>query len=1104
MTTVPVSSTEAVGRQRGRGHTFFRFAFPTLLTLLLLDSAYLFLANRASGPPRIALSAFAYEGTLLLHLIVGLLSVGWFVLRLGAILRMLRERQGPLAVMGALTSLSLVVCLVTGVAFLGIGFQILPLGLRYGLRLVHDIGTAGLLIFGFLYLRLRARQAADQKASSSVPSGGESSLAPEQLQARLAKRLAVALGLPFLALLAYTLKAPNTDRIIENPALPPMTAFDEGDGKDGKFFPASVQSVGGQFFPSEYFVDSKSCGAKGCHEDIYTQWNSSAHHLASFNNQWYRKAIEYMQEVVGTKPSKWCAGCHDMAVLLTEDPHSAGHSRFDVPIAAHDFPDKQYPESHAGIGCAVCHSIVHVKSTTGNSDYTADYPPMHKYLLTDNKLMKSVHNFLTRLAPEPHKKTFLRPFHVESTARFCSSCHKVHLDVPVNNYRWFRGFNDYDSWQGSGVSGLGAISFYYPSDEKTGQPAFKKCADCHMPQIPSRDPGNIDGFVHSHRFPAANTALPTAYHDAKQLEATQKFLQDKALSIDIFALRRAKDGAGHSVSANGKNARASIAKPQTPDTPQAASLNGDTMGTNLPVAAGNVSAQEETLVAPLNRGGIGAALKRGESPLVDVVVRTRKLGHAFPGGTTDAAEVWVELEAKDDQGKPLYHSGKLQWDKGPVEEGAERYRSLLVDGHSHPINKRNAWAARAVVYAKVIPPGAADVVHFRLRIPRDCGKTVTLTAKLNYRKFTWWNNAFAFAGRTVDYKRDAKLTRAADNGGAKLIDAAGRTVETALGVGKTSGPVAHGWDDRQMHFDNDTSIVSGLDKRIPDLPITVLAQDSITLPVVDANASPVAPPTPADAKKDRERWNDYGIGLLLQGDFLHATNAFEQVTKVAPKWAEGYVNIGRVRQAERDSQAAQAAFMKAFALYDASTTPMTPYQRARTQYFYAQTLFDRGQLDEALKILDKVIEVFPDDRNVRNLAGTIYFRLGRYDDAILHFRHTLSIDPEDIAAHYNLMKCFRGKGDAVSADIHARLYKRFKADETNTNLVGNYMRTHPEDNNLAQPIHEHGDAIVRPMPDWVRQTMQKQTIAHKSKANVKPVVIRKTRPGVIPQKVALR
>jgi Flp pilus assembly protein TadD len=1022
----------------------FRLAMPLLLTFLLLDSAYLFIANHASGPPRIALSAFTYEASLLLHLLLGLLAIGIVVGRIGAIVRTLQERRGAMAFLGACTLLALAVCLLSGLAFIGVGANLLSLNARPFLLRVHDVSTACFLVFGLFYLLLRARAAVAGSA--------------ERGQARLALGFGLLFGLPFAALLAYTLYAPNTDRIIANPEVPPMTADDEGDGSKGKFFPASAQSVGGQFFPSAYFVDSKTCGQKGCHPDIYAQWNSSAHHRASFNNQWYRKAIEYMQEVVGTRPSKWCGGCHDMAVLLTEDPHAPGHPRFDKPIKEQVWPPEKFPESHSGIGCGVCHSIVHVKSTMGNSDYLADYPPMHKYLETDNPLVKDLHYFLTRLAPEPHKKTFLRPFHVDATAKFCSACHKVHLDVPVNGYRWFRGFDDYDAWQQSGVSGFGAASFYYPADPKTGQPAFKKCADCHMPQTASRDAGNIGGFVHSHRFPAANTALPYVFHDQQQMDVIQKFLQDKQLSIDIFALRRAKPGAASQASQASTAARRVM-----PDTPQAANLNGEVAGGGMGVTAANAPTVEDTVVAPLNRGGAGTALRRGESPLIEVVVRTLNLGHAFPGGTFDAFDIWVELEAKDDKGRVFYHSGKLSWPDGPVEKAAQRYRTLLVDGHSNPINKRNAWAARAVVYAKAIPPGAADVIHFRVKVPKDCGDHVTLTARLNYRKFTWWNTQFAFAGRTSDVGTSA---------GTGLYPAADRdlgaqnSTGVAIGIGKTSGPVAHGWDDRPTQFTADASNVSGDVKAIPNLPITVICQNTITLPVVNANAKPDTPTTPGDEKKDRVRWNDYGIGLLLQGDFRGATRAFTQVTQVSPQWPEGYVNIGRVREAERDASAAEAAFLKAFTLYDAHPTPMTPYQKARTQNFYAQALFDEGRLDEALSTLTDVTKVFPEDRNIRNLTGTILFRLGRYREAIEQFRYTLSIDPEDIVAHYNLMKCYRAQGDDAQAATHEALYKRFKADETTTNLIGPYERAHPEDNNLAQPIHEQPDAVVEPKPQW--------------------------------------
>src|SRR6202045_1813437 len=77
---------------------------------------------------------------------------------------------------------------------------------------------------------------------------------------------------------------------IENPTLPPVSMDGEGDGPTGPFFPSSAQVYGGEKIPSKFFMESDSC--KRCHEDIYNQWNSSAHHFSSFNNQWYRKSIE--------------------------------------------------------------------------------------------------------------------------------------------------------------------------------------------------------------------------------------------------------------------------------------------------------------------------------------------------------------------------------------------------------------------------------------------------------------------------------------------------------------------------------------------------------------------------------------------------------------------------------------------------------------------------------------------------------------------------------------------------------------------------------------------------------------------------------------------
>ncbi len=105
-----------------------------------------------------------------------------------------------------------------------------------------------------------------------------------------------------------------------------------------------------------------------------------------------------MQDVVGTKPSKWCAGCHDPAVLYA--------GLFDTPI-------KQIvhrPEAQAGLGCMMCHSIAKVKSTMGQGDFYLEYPKLHELAATKNPIARQLHDFLIKLNPEPHRRTFMKPF----------------------------------------------------------------------------------------------------------------------------------------------------------------------------------------------------------------------------------------------------------------------------------------------------------------------------------------------------------------------------------------------------------------------------------------------------------------------------------------------------------------------------------------------------------------------------------------------------------------------------------------------------------------------------------------------------------------------
>src|SRR5260370_6563164 len=344
-----------------------------------------------------------------------------------------------------------------------------------------------------------------------------------------------------------------------------------------------------------------------------------------------------------------------------------------------------------------------------------------------------------------------------------------------------------------------------------------------MPLEASHDAGNVRGFVHSHRFPGANPAVPTANEDTPQLKRTEDFLRNGALTVDIFALSPAQ------------------AAPKLGVTPQSELSTTFAVGEEAESkVTANTNGEVAPVTAPLNR--VQPALRRGDTVRVDVVVRTKKVGHFFPGGTVDAYDTWLELKGTDDKGQTIFWSGMVEGDgKGPVEKGAHFYRSLQVDAHGNPINKRNAWSTRAVVYVRLIPPGAADTVHYRVAIPENAGNKITLHARLCYRKFSWFGTQFAFVGDSDE---------------------------------KSGHNVTPDYDDRPAIFTKSIQGVSARQEKVPDLPIVTVAENEVTLPIIAHNAPAVAPQTVVK-KEEWQRWNDYGIGLFLQGDLKAAAARFQ-------------------------------------------------------------------------------------------------------------------------------------------------------------------------------------------------------------------------------------
>ena len=110
----------------------------------------------------------------------------------------------------------------------------------------------------------------------------------------------------------------------------------------------------------------------------------------------------------------------------------------------------------------------------------------------------------------------------------------------MNHYRWIRGFNEYDNWQASGVSGQGARSFYYP-------PKPQQCADCHMPLETSQDQGNVNGIGALASFSRRQYCGAHCQSGCRPVEGDGRIPNSGALTVDIFAISPGDRSAASSI-----------------------------------------------------------------------------------------------------------------------------------------------------------------------------------------------------------------------------------------------------------------------------------------------------------------------------------------------------------------------------------------------------------------------------------------------------------------------------------------------------------------------------------------------------------------------------
>jgi tetratricopeptide (TPR) repeat protein len=174
------------------------------------------------------------------------------------------------------------------------------------------------------------------------------------------------------------------------------------------------------------------------------------------------------------------------------------------------------------------------------------------------------------------------------------------------------------------------------------------------------------------------------------------------------------------------------------------------------------------------------------------------------------------------------------------------------------------------------------------------------------------------------------------------------------------------------------------------------------------------------------------------------------VVKLRPDYKDGYINeavnlIEWEKYAEARKPLEQALALKA--------------KDARALYYLA--LVERRARHSEAEIADlkEVVAQYPESRDARRELGISYYQQHDVQDAMAQFQALQGIDPDDLAAHYNLAILYRRVGMKKEAAEQAAQYAMKRIDPGAPTYSLDYLRKHPEISNESVPWHLHAESM---------------------------------------------
>ena len=170
----------------------------------------------------------------------------------------------------------------------------------------------------------------------------------------------------------------------------------------------------------------------------------------------------------------------------------------------------------------------------------------------------------------------------------------------------------------------------------------------------------------------------------------------------------------------------------------------------------------------------------------------------------------------------------------------------------------------------------------------------------------------------------------------------------------------------------------------------------------------------------------------IEKECHNAIVRYENVAREKPRLADIHRKLGMCYEQTDQPHKAEAAFAKALEL--------NPNDSGALNYLGYWWADEGRNLEEAIELITRAVELHPDNGYYADSLGWIYFKIGEADKAVIWLEHAIQLAPDDAVIHDHLGDVYWHLGRPLEARYKWQFAHEMYSNEATRKLVSKKIK----------------------------------------------------------------